>query len=653
MTRLAVMAPKSLQVEVIEALHDARAAHIEEYGGEDDELDIGDPLPAGSTASQRLVRIRGLLRTLDLEDAEPARQLTRAEVLEGLDEALDEIEAEVDEVDERVTELERQRKDLRDRLETLEALDELPLRLDDYHGYASLEVFVGTAPEPLEAELAAEVDRFEYFASEGAHAVFVDADEAGAVREVLTREPFEELAVPEGEGTVASTLTDVRRKLDDLERALEDAEDAKRQLAREHETLLLCAEEELSITTEKAEAPLDFASTERTFVVDAWVPGDEVEALRRRLDEAAQGRIHLETLDEGDRDAHGRESEPPTRYDHPTGVKPFAFLQETFSTPSYDEVDPTLVLSLVFPLFLGFMIGDAGYGLLMVGLGFYLYRSFQDSEALNSLGFALLVSGVWAMIFGLFVFYDAFGIPYYEGAHPGWGDIIGFSYGHPVFSKLKAVDDLLALSLLAAFVHLFVGFTFAFANHLGHDLKHAAAQIGWVAVLTGFLFLTAIQGPQTRINDWVLGLAGGPTTLHSFYLVGGGVAVLVLTEGLMGLMETVSLLANMISYTRLAAIAVAKAGILEAFTEIFLLDMALAQGAGPLAIVAGVALFAFALVFMFALGLLSSGIQSIRLNYVEFFMKFFEGGGRRFDPFGRERRYTLEADDAEVRRQHG
>jgi len=109
----------------------------------------------------------------------------------------------------------------------------------------------------------------------------------------------------------------------------------------------------------------------------------------------------------------------------------------------------------------------------------------------------------------------------------------------------------------------------------------------------------------------------------------------------------------MISYTRLAAIAVAKAGILEAFTEIFLLDMALAQGAGPLAIVAGVALFAFALVFMFALGLLSSGIQSIRLNYVEFFMKFFEGGGRRFDPFGRERRYTLEADDAEVRRQHG
>ncbi len=673
MTRLAIVAPQSYQKEIIETLHDARLAQIEEFTTPEGEaLEIGDPLPEGSNASELLVRIRGLLHTLDLEDATPARRLEQTELRRRLEEELDGIEAAVEDVSSTLSDLESRKESTRERIQQLEPLQELPLDLDHYHGYGSLDVYVGTTEQELASPLAAELDRYEHFQQGDVHAVFVAneatrEDETDDAEEILTRAGFEPLELPQGTGELGSTLSQLERDLDDIQRRLEEAEDEKRRLAEKHRDLLLCAEEDLSITVEKAEAPLDFASTERTFVVDAWVPTDDVDQVRSAVDEAAHGHVHFEKLDEGDRD-EDREEEPPTQYEHAAWMQPFAFLTDTYSTPRYSEIDPTLILALVFPLFLGFMIGDLGYGILMIGLGFYLYRAFKArSEALTSLGFALGIAGIWASIFGAVVFRDFLGIPFYEGSHHGWPELLGISgFGTPLISKLQpesmllestyawGVPEMLALSILAAFVHLFIAYGFAFVNHLGHDTKHALAQVGWLTVLTGFLFLTAVEGPTNLVSETLLNLAGDPSTALTLYVVGGGVLVLLLTEGLLGLMETVSLLAHIVSYTRLAAIAVAKAGILVAFTDIIVFGMMLGEGAGIALIAVGLVLFTLVQLMMFALGMLSGGIQSIRLNYVEFFIRFFNGGGKRFNPFGRSRRFTIESDThQEVRHKHG
>lgn len=670
MTRLAILAPKSHQAEVIEALHGSRLAHIEAYSkSEGEELTIGDPLPGGSEASEILVRLRSTIHTLDLQDAKPDQRLSQREVRGRIEDELPRIADQVHEAARERDNIEAQLDQVQEQIDLLEPLSGLPLSLEDYRGYDALQVFVGIPSDEIQGPLSDAIDRFEVFQGPQASAIFVATDQAERAQEILTRQGFQQIEVPEGEGPVDQQLDELSRRARDLETDLEDAKTRLGHLAEQHKDLLLCAEEDLSIKVEKAEAPLEFASTDRTFIVDAWVPTKDLDELKTTVSSAARGRVHFEKTDEGSRDVHGRDEEPPTSYDHPTGVQPFGFLMDTFSRPKYDEIDPTIILSIVFPLFLGFMIGDLGYGILMLGLGLLLHqRVGPKSEAARSLGFALAIAGGWSILFGGIVFRDMLGIPLYvTGGHGGlsWPSLLGLheGLGEPMIHKIEGtgVKMMLALSILAAFVHLFLGFIFGFINHLGHDTKHAVAQIGWTITLTGLFLLTLLKGPANAVSAFVgdgLGLVSHVEWYHGhveaieftslatmlpWYLLAPGVLVLVLTEGFMGIMETFSLLANIISYTRLAGVAVAKGGMAAAFNGIFLGDMVL-HGEGAVLIVIGFLLFVLAQMIVFVLGLISSGIQGIRLNYVEFFLKFFEGGGETFSPFGREREFTTTSD---------
>ncbi|MDX1611054.1 MAG: V-type ATP synthase subunit I [Candidatus Thermoplasmatota archaeon] len=649
MTRIAVVAPKAAQEEVIEAIHGCRLAHIEEFSRVDEvDLDIGEPLEASSEASEILVRLRAIIHATGLEPGDvPTQPLHQDIIHERLANDLDEIEAEVEKATARRDEIARELETIRDQLNRLEPISQLPLELEDYRGYESLRVFVGIAPRDLSEELSIAIERFEYFGSAGAHAVFVHLDEAEKAQEILAREGFRELEVPEADGQVRQAVQRLSQRREELSTKLEDARARLTEIAKEHGNFILAAEEDLSIQVEKAEAPLNFASTERAFIVDAWVPQDEATSLENQVREAAGGAVHFEIIDDGDRDAH-REQEPPTKYDHPKGVRKFSFLLDLFSTPKYAEIDPTVILFLVFPFFFGFMIGDLGYGILMVALGFFLYRRIgPKSEAAGSLGFALLLSGIWATLFGAIVFHDALGIPYAAHGHAeglNWEGLLGIhlNAGEPLLEKLgdEGVKGMLALSIVAAFVHLFVGFIFGFINHLRHNAKHAFAQIGWMGVLVGLFLVGIIYAPENEVSHFLMGAMGEPTIQSSLYFLGPGVLVLIVTEGFMGAMEVLGLFSNVISYTRLAGVAVAKGAMAGAFNFIFLEGMAL-HGDGAIIVVIGFLLFVLAQLIVFVLGMISSGIQGIRLNYVEFFLKFYEGGGEAFKPFGRDREFTL------------
>ncbi len=116
------------------------------------------------------------------------------------------------------------------------------------------------------------------------------------------------------------------------------------------------------------------------------------------------------------------------------------------------------------------------------------------------------------------------------------------------------------------------------------------------------------------------------------------------------MLETISLLANMVSYTRLAGVAVAKGAVALAFNTMFLPliineELLVADGIVALNANIGLIVFGFILIFLahamvLILGAVSAGIQAIRLNYVEFFLKFFKGGGTLFSPFGARKKRT-------------
>src|SRR2546428_632124 len=99
-------------------------------------------------------------------------------------------------------------------------------------------------------------------------------------------------------------------------------------------------------------------------------------------------------------------------------LRPFEMLVKLFSTPNYREIDPTFVLTFTFPIFFGLMVGDAGYGLIWMIYGLWLLRRWKDRawDFWKNLLVTLIWGGFWSLLFGVFFFGEAFGIPFHHAA---------------------------------------------------------------------------------------------------------------------------------------------------------------------------------------------------------------------------------------------
>jgi V/A-type H+-transporting ATPase subunit I len=212
---------------------------------------------------------------------------------------------------------------------------------------------------------------------------------------------------------------------------------------------------------------------------------------------------------------------------------------------------------------------------------------------------------------------------------------------------------MLAISLVAGWLHLSVGFIFGFVNNFHHNRKHSYGKVAWLVLLLGlFAQLMAIAGNSTAtsafINDTVLFWMPGSTIdvmgigvlVPALAMILGAVTLLPFTEGALALTEVIGLFTNLVSYARLAALSVGKGAMALAFNSM-LLPLVFDSGNILIAIGGALALIVSQLFFVFFLGALSSGIQAVRLNFVEFFLKFFEGGGTDFNPLKYERKHSV------------
>jgi V/A-type H+-transporting ATPase subunit I len=701
MQRVLVVSSKKWQAPLIEALHDLRVTHFIDYeerrDGEFAEFRIGAPLPSGAPASERLVRVRALLRNLGVEGSEPSRVLPVRDLEARLDATLDQVESTVNRAAETRESLRVALAESRELEAKLDPLRALPLKLEDYRGYEALSVFTGRADPEFEAGLRAAAPDAQLVRGEGTlFALFVPNAQASAASDLLYRHGYAEVEVPEGSGTPDERLRALVSERAALESRLDKAEAEMGRLAQEHRDFLVAAEEHLSIVVEKAEAPLAFASTENAFVVDAWVPASDVGGVEAAVKRATGDNVHFVRLETSDDVAHAHHAHapnghehghdhghggvdagftahpaaraptaiPPTKYDNPRSTAQFQWFTNLFSTPRFDEVDPTTVFAIFFPLFFGFMIGDLGLGLLMVGLGFLMIRKLHRVDGMKQLGTALLVAGVVAAALGGLVFKDALGIPlgfthhmdeeltaegiaagcnpevYHALGETTWGCLLGMGPVHaePLIYKVTDISTMLLISVGAALVHLLIGLLIGVKNEWGHGGKHLAAKFGYLLLLVSF-WPAAVALLDAGFLHAMLGL----TAMNAYALAGGGflvgAVILGWAEGAPGVLEIPSLFSNILSYLRLGAVAIAKGAMAVAFNNLTLVSIGLGGG-GVLMFVLGLIAFLAAQAVLFVLGLLSGGIQALRLNFVEFFTKFYKGGGTPFKPFGRERRHT-------------
>ena len=658
MTRAVVVGSIESLDSTIECLYELGVLHLIDFTEQDEEFKLGQPLAKASGSSQKLLKLRSMMRTLEIEGHKPKDKLKVKEINRRLEQAMVTLDLNTSTKAETRQKIQSLMREKEGEMKGLEPVRAFGVPVESYEGYENLSVLVGICKQDPEAALTEKISDIEVFKQERkgdfAVAVFVRNEGRLEANRILSDQGFQEVKLPKLKGDPDKLIATITAEISDLENDLERTQKDIEGIRKQFADFIIASEEHLSIEVLKAETPLKIATSSNSFVIDGWIPTVMMKEIHSRLDKLCCGLAFVETI------TPDKDEDPPVKLKNPKPVKPFEFFINLVSTPKYDEIDPTIILFITFPLFFGFMIGDLGFGAGLMALGAVMRLKLKAYPDLYKLSSIILAGGLMASLFGLLVFAEAFGVPFHPPPEhldeASWENIVNIPI-HPMMEKMTDVLELLALSLVAGWAHLTVGFVFGFFNHLHHSKKHALAKVAWLLILFGlFAEFMTIAGDSTEtsrfVNATVLSplpdvtaeLAGILTSMPALGLIIVGIIVLPFTEGGQALSEIVGLFTNLISYARLAALAVGKGAMAFAFNSmLFPLIFEGGPGiAGVLIAVAGVAtLVVVQLFFVFFLGALSAGIQAMRLNYVEFFLKFFEGGGTDFQPLSYERKYSV------------
>jgi V/A-type H+-transporting ATPase subunit I len=320
----------------------------------------------------------------------------------------------------------------------------------------------------------------------------------------------------------------------------------------------------------------------------------------------------------------------PIALKNPLPARPLEVLVRAFSLPKYNEIDPTKLMMFMYPALFGLMLGDVGYGLLVIALGLLVSRVIKG-QGMRDLAKIGVYAGVFSVIFG-FIFNEFFGVEPF--GHKGLLTFIEY----PAVPRLDNVLTLLILTFVIGLLMLTLGYVLGFVNeYRQHGLKHAVfAKVSWLMMLWGGAIAVALVLPALSSGSGIqlsLGLIVG------LVLLVVGFILMIMGEGAIGLTEVPTLLSNVLSYSRLLSIGVSSTGIALAVNK---LSDALFFSKGGIFVIFGVLLLIAGHAINTVLGILDSGLQALRLHYVEFFTKFYRGGGMKYIPFGFERKYTEE-----------
>ncbi len=591
MSKIRITGPKNKLRNLINELHAMKLMHLIDYRGK--EFETGNSFAEAETVSEKLIKLRSMISQLNL-DLNPRT----IKDLSVCDARFGRVNSEYSEISSSISSLNERKSYLNSIKSSIEPLSSLNLSFSDFSGYDSVAVFKGTIKKPLiEQEIQKITKDFELFSSDfqgkKVVALFVSNKFKEKIQSLLSEKGFSELHFENSAGldSLKSELNSVENRLDLMKNKLNSLKEKEGQFLVDYEF-------NLEKENEKLEVPLKFGVTENAFFIDGWIPEIKAKEIEYRLRHLTKDKIFIETFNE--------RKGAPTSLENPSLVKPFEFFMNLYSLPKYSEIDPTFLVFLTFPLFFGFMLGDVGYGITTL-IAFLFLRSKLKGEG-KLLVNSLIVASLATIFFG-FVFGEAFGFEFVE---------------HPLLNRAHDLNTMLLISIIVGLIHITLGFLVGFYNvFIQHGLKEAFLEKGsWLVIETGGLLV---------ISEMILGLTSFGNILGGFFLL-AGIIFLFKGEGVQGLVELPSILSNTLSYARLFAVGLASvqlALIINEFATEFFHQGGLMIGAAILVLLLGHTV-------NILLGLIGPFLHSLRLHYVEFFGKFYKGGGKRFLPFGAE-----------------
>jgi V/A-type H+-transporting ATPase subunit I len=647
MSRLLIAASRDQMAPVVAELYRHHLFHIEEYvetGAEGYEgFKIGTPLSGASEASVDLVKIRGIENAASIsgDDIDSAKICSCTELKSRIELELPLLEKEVVDLMVRRSLLETRVKENEQKIAEIRPFLTLPVDLDLYRGYSGFNVFTGYVAREVKLSVPCEMS---YSPGKDRNFIVIvaPAGKRNEVEQALQEVAFQPVQIPEESGAPQVRIDYYSGEISNMKTEIEEIIKKLDVVRTKHSGFLVACEEFLKAEVEQTEAPLRFATTRQTFVAEGWVPSDRVDAVTDALVKATDGKIYVTILPIDFEHDH-----VPVEYNNPSFSKPTQVLIDVFSRPKYTEIDPTLMVSIVFPIFFGLILGDVGYGLILLALSLGL-RKFLKGEEGRYLLAVLRNASISSIFFGLlYSEFLGFAIPGLNPIMPS-RHLMAEHGGHG-----PMIPDLLILSIWIGILHISLGRILGIINHAHQDhgehrTKAMLANFGWLAVMWGVLVaIWSIAALPLMPN--LTGLTPVVSIVNVGGVIGGVLAVLgillIARDSVLEVVELPSIISHVLSYARIVAVGFSSVAIAMVinFISIGMIIQPQLENFSIFSIViiiAGLVVFLLGHALNTVLGILGGGLHSIRLHYVEFFTKFYKGGGIKYVPFGMKRRFT-------------
>jgi len=648
MAKVEIIGPKNDFFEVVSLLHEQGKLHIE---------DLSRKISSGEVPLQRmevyetqqqdleqmeelLIRVRAIVKALHRDDIhlDPAARRTQYNELFAKDagELASEVAVVIGEVEDRTAQLATSRTNLEAELSLLaryepilQKIQPLAKQIVTTGAYESVALLVERRYKSALELLKEELDKITHKQCE---IVSTDVDEnttavivvfsktySEPVHKFLAMENVNQIRLPSSfeDMPFDAAYETLKERKGHLPAELEKVSIELEEMSKAWYLRLMTIRDVLIDKIEEIAAIPKFGRTDYAFVINGWIPVKEVDELRNAISSRWGDDIIITQTAVSEEDF----ADTPVKTSNPGAVEPFSMLMGVRGVPRYGTIDPTWLLFIFFPLFYGMIVGDFGYGAVMLAVIVWLRMKFKNNELIRIATSILGPAATMVIAFGL-VYGEGFGdMP----LRAGWVVIDPVTHASswfgviPTFHRVDAIMPFMIIALAVGLVHVMLGLLIGVINAVRtKSRKHLMERGGILTMLLGILVIvglgqTALAGTGAMAAQAAVALIA---VAGFVYAIRGG--------GVMGVVETMESFAHIASYIRIMAVGLAGALFADAINQIMTI-----MGNPIIGIALGIVLHSLHII----MASFSPLIHALRLNLLEFFGKFYETGNQPYSPF--------------------
>ncbi|MGI6182993.1 MAG: V-type ATP synthase subunit I [Candidatus Fimadaptatus sp.] len=444
---------------------------------------------------------------------------------------------------------------------------------------------------------------------DGAHIFAVSPlDEWNRMSRILKDADFNQESFADYTGTPAHNIDILRARIQELRASHAELDAQARQMCDQLPRLKVLYDV-LAMERDRDRAATLLAGTRSAFMMTGWVPKKVTEELDARLHEVSPSCVVAFTEPADD-------EEPPTLMENNRFLKPYQSIIAMYSLPNYRGIDPTMIMTPFFICFFGMMVSDAGYGVVMGIVAALAVKFMKLRGTVGDIAKILVAGGASTLVWGVL--------------YGGW---FGVSVPALMFAPMDEPLSMMILCVALGLIQIIVSLIMAMYMNIkrGKPWDAVFDQASWIAVLVGLVML--VYPPLAEVGKWlaIAGVAvivafGGRGKKNIIMRIGGGLGKLYGVSGY---------LSDLLSYARLFGMGLA--------TGVIGMVINLVSGMlweNPLTMIFAVIVFVGGHVFNLAINALGAYVHSCRLQYIEFFSRFYEDGGREFKPLRAKTKYV-------------